>query len=250
MASDTPSVENGLNLIQVVTVCQTGFFRIDRHFVDEGFPVGGAVANDEKQYDQGGCSRENEQKGQPCRDRQFLFHGEPINGAVSIGCLFVRLGDALVGFLKRGVCDLRPAVFAAHCMFVNQFSFFFTNSFAKVGRCRMGCQVREHTDELTGTADHLIRDQWIDELNATCLCKNHHSFFKVALFWSLLYSAGRKVLAGLSDPLDRWPEPKWIMVMVVTIMLVAVVITHIAVDSVGAVFPIGTTAVLLSAFCR
>ena len=66
----------------------------------------------------------------------------------------------------------------------------------------MGCQVREHTDELTHAAGHLSRDQWIDELNATCLRKIQRSFFRRSFSRSLLFSAGRNAWAGRPDPLD------------------------------------------------
>ena len=105
----------------------------------------------------------------------------------------------------------------------------------------LGSQVREQTDELTHAAGQLSREQWIDELSATWIYKIHRSFS-----WSLLFSAGLMLWLACRTRSTRWPEPKWIMAMVVAMMLMGVVMAHLAVYQVVQVFHVGTTAVLLA----
>ncbi len=105
----------------------------------------------------------------------------------------------------------------------------------------MGSQLREQTDEFAKIADGLSRDQWADKLGETWIYKVHRSFS-----WSLLITAGLIFYWVKKQTKLQLREPKLIVAMVVSMMLMGIILAHISVYQVVQVLHVGMTAVLLA----
>lgn len=105
----------------------------------------------------------------------------------------------------------------------------------------MGSQLREQTDEFAKIADGLSRDQWADKLGETWIYKVHRSFS-----WSLLITAGLIFYWIKKQTKLQLREPKLIVAMVVSMMLMGIILAHISVYQVVQVLHVGMTAVLLA----
>ncbi len=105
----------------------------------------------------------------------------------------------------------------------------------------MGSQLREQTDEFAKIADGLSRDQWADKLGETWIYKVHRSFS-----WSLLITAGLIFYWVKKQTKLQLPEPKLIVAMVVSMMLMGIILAHISVYQVVQVLHVGMTAILLA----
>ncbi|MDA7858950.1 COX15/CtaA family protein [Mariniblastus sp.] len=105
----------------------------------------------------------------------------------------------------------------------------------------MGSQLREQTDEFAKIADGLSRDQWADKLGETWIYKVHRSFS-----WSLLITAGLIFYWVKKKTQLQLREPKLIVAMVISMMLMGIILAHISVYQVIQVLHVGMTAVLLA----
>ncbi|MGY8747910.1 MAG: COX15/CtaA family protein [Pirellulales bacterium] len=105
----------------------------------------------------------------------------------------------------------------------------------------MGSQLREQTDEFAKVADGLSRNQWADKLNETWIYKVHRSFS-----WSLLITAGLIFYWVKKKTQLQLREPKLMLAMVVSMMLMGIILAHISVYQVIQVLHVGMTAILLA----
>lgn len=108
----------------------------------------------------------------------------------------------------------------------------------------LGSQLREQTDELLISADThqaVERQDWHETLATTWVYKVHRSFS-----WTLLVSSAVLFYWNWLRREQAAPEPKWILIMVLAMMLMGIVLGHVEIYAWVQVLHVGLTSILLA----